>query len=318
MINPPLNVLFLIGKKCNSRCIMCDMWKAKEVKEEKYEQIKKVIDEIYLLGAKNITLTGGEPFLRKDIFKIIKYANRKGLNTTIVTNGTLLNKNLAKKILKSGLNNIYFSIDGTRTVNDKIRGKKGTFDKAINNMKNLIEIKDKNLRVCVISILMNQNLEDMLNLVNMIKRMHVNSFVMQPIHKEQSKPAFNITTDKNNLLIPESKYKKIDGIIDNLIELKRKNPEFIENNIAYLELTRRFIKNEILDFKCLAGFSFCGIDAEGNVYSCLYRESVGNVFDSSLKELWFSDSYNKTRNRMKSCNKCLLLCHHRFLLKEYR
>lgn len=313
MINPPMNVLFVAGKKCNSRCIMCDIWKSKE-KEENYAQIRKIMDEIHSLGTKNVTFTGGEPFLRKDIFKIISYASKKGLNTTIVTNGTLINKSLIKQILKSGLNNIYFSIDGTKSIHDKIRGKEGVFEKTISNMKNLLEIKNRKLKVSVISVLMNQNLEDILDLIVLVKKMHVDSFVMQPIHPQESESAFSIVSEKNNLLIPKSKYNKIGITIDRLIELKKENPDFIENSVTYLELARRFLKNNKLGFKCLAGFSFCGIDAKGNVYPCLYQKPVGNLFDSSLKEIWKSGLYNKTRYRMKSCSKCLLLCHHRFLM----
>lgn len=313
MINPPSNVLFIVGKKCNSRCIMCDIWKTKE-KEENYGQIKKIIDGIHSLGVKNITFTGGEPFLRKDIFKIISYASKKGLNTTIVTNGTLLNKNLIKQILKSGLNNIYFSIDGTKIIHNRIRGKEGMFEKAISNMKNLLEVKNKKLMVSVISVLMNQNLEDILDLIALVKKMHVDSFVIQPIHPQESESAFSITSEKSNILVPKSKYKKIDRIIDKLMELKKENPNFVENSITYLELARKFLKNENLNFKCFVGFSFCGIDAKGNIYPCLYQKPFGNVFDSSLKEIWESDLYNKTRYRMKLCSKCLLLCHHRLLL----
>ncbi len=312
MTNPPLNVLFIVGKKCNSRCIMCDIWKSKE-KEESYEQIKKIIDEIHSLGVKNITFTGGEPFLRKDIFKIINYSSKKGLNTTIVTNGTLVNKNLIKQILKSGLKNIYFSIDGTKNVNDKIRGKEGTFDKTISNMKNLLEVKNKELMVSVISVLMNQNLEDILDLIALVKKMHVDSFVMQPIHSQESESAFSITSEKSDLLIQKSRYKTVNEVMNEFIRLKKENPSFIENSITYLEQVKRFLKNEKLRFNCLAGFSFCGIDAKGNVYPCLYQRPVGNVFDSSLKEIWQSDLYNKTRGKMKTCSKCLLLCHHRFL-----
>lgn len=316
MINPPSNVLFIVGKKCNSRCIMCDIWKSKENKEESLGQIKKIINEVYSLGVKNITFTGGEPFLRKDIFKIINYASEKGLNTTVVTNGTLLNKNLIKQILKSSLKNIYVSIDGTKIIHDKIRGKEGMFEKAIGNMKNLLEAKNRKLRVSIISVLMNQNLEDILDLVVLIKKMHVDSFVMQPIHPQESESAFNITSDKSDMLVPKSRYKKIDRTIDKLIELKKENSDFVENSITYLELARRFLKNEILRFECLAGFSFCGIDAKGNVYSCLYQKPIGNIINYSLKEIWYSDLYNKTRNGMKTCSKCLLLCHHRFLLSS--
>lgn len=312
MVNSPLNVLFIIGKKCNSRCIMCDIWKSKE-KEENYGQIKKIIDEIHSLRVKNITFTGGEPFLRKDIFKIINYASKKRFNTAIVTNGALLNKSLIKQILKSGLNNIYFSIDGTKAIHDRIRGKEGMFEKAIGNMKRLLEIKEKKLKVSVISVLMNQNIGDILDFIALVKKMHVDSFVMQPIHPQQSESAFNISSYKNNLLIPKTKYKKLDEVINNLIELKRKNPEFMENSVAYIELVKSFLKNKYLNFKCLAGFSFCGIDAKGNVYPCLYQKPIGIVIDSSLKEIWKSDLYNKIRYRMKSCSKCLLLCHHRLL-----
>jgi len=87
--------------------------------------------------------TGGEPFLRKDIFDIINYSVSKGIKTEVVNNGSLINNpQIAKKIIGSGLKNIAISLDGANDqTHDHIRGVKGAFKKAVSAFGYLCEEK---------------------------------------------------------------------------------------------------------------------------------------------------------------------------------
>ncbi len=81
-----------------------------------------------------LAIGGGEPLLRDDLFKVIKYARENFIAVSLVTNGLLINKEIAKKFDALNLNTITISIDGLERTHDQVRGE-GNFRKAINKIK---------------------------------------------------------------------------------------------------------------------------------------------------------------------------------------
>ena len=109
-------VRYEVTDHCNATCIMCPREEHEHGREhgimdqQKYE---KSIDEVVNLGAKRIVLTGfGEPMLDKNLEKKIAYAKSRGLNTYIITNGSVLASSRAKKILEAGLDEMRVSFYG--------------------------------------------------------------------------------------------------------------------------------------------------------------------------------------------------------------
>jgi MoaA/NifB/PqqE/SkfB family radical SAM enzyme len=90
-----------ITQKCLNNCIYCSSYSNKDSAHEiQLEKIKSIIDECKELGFTHINLSGGEPFLHKDIFEIVKYINTKGLHIDIYSSGIVLNENGEKSHLK--------------------------------------------------------------------------------------------------------------------------------------------------------------------------------------------------------------------------
>ena len=83
-----------------------------------------------------IRFTGGEPLLFNGIYDLIRFATEEGICTSLGTNGTLVTKEVAKKLKESGLKKVVVSIDGNKKTHDKIRGKKN-YQKAMNGLKYL-------------------------------------------------------------------------------------------------------------------------------------------------------------------------------------
>jgi MoaA/NifB/PqqE/SkfB family radical SAM enzyme len=81
-----------------------------------------MVDKVADFGATFFGITGGQPFLRKDLFEVLDYATEKGLSTSIITDGRLLDEEAVKKIVKNQTK-ISVSIDGAEKTNDAIRGK---------------------------------------------------------------------------------------------------------------------------------------------------------------------------------------------------
>jgi AdoMet-dependent heme synthase len=90
---------------------------------------KKLVERIRDFGATFLGITGGEPFLRKDLFEIVRYAKDVGLNVSIITDGHLVDDEAIKNIVENEMR-VSISIDGAEDVNDRIRSS-GAYQSAI-------------------------------------------------------------------------------------------------------------------------------------------------------------------------------------------
>jgi MoaA/NifB/PqqE/SkfB family radical SAM enzyme len=108
-----------ITQKCLNNCIYCSSYSNKDSKHKmQLDKIKSIIDECKELGFTYINLSGGEPFLHKDIIEIVKYISSKGLHIDIYSSGIILDeyniksfvsKELLKEI-KPYINSIIFNL----------------------------------------------------------------------------------------------------------------------------------------------------------------------------------------------------------------
>ena len=99
-----------VTERCNLRCRYCQVWKHPHA-ELSTDEFKLVIRRIYEMGVLILSFTGGEPFMRDDIFELIDFAVKIGFVTGITTNGTMsLDK--YKALLKTNIDRISVSLDG--------------------------------------------------------------------------------------------------------------------------------------------------------------------------------------------------------------
>jgi radical SAM protein with 4Fe4S-binding SPASM domain len=123
---------------CDLNCVHCtSAGKSKAQGELSTADAKKLVDRVHDFGATFFGITGGEPFLRKDLFTIVRYARKVGLKTSIITDGHLVDDKAIENIVKNEMR-VSISIDGTEKVNDHIRGK-GTYASAVGLAKKLSE-----------------------------------------------------------------------------------------------------------------------------------------------------------------------------------
>src|SRR5208282_1071097 len=102
---------------------------------------RDIIDEIVTVSTPILVLSGGEPLNRSDIFHLARYATDKGLRVALATNGTLVTKDVAQKIVDAGVKRVSISLDGSNAeTHDSFRGIPGAFDAAIYGFRNLKEL----------------------------------------------------------------------------------------------------------------------------------------------------------------------------------
>jgi heme b synthase len=120
---------------CNLVCSHCRRTEvADEVSPDELspEEAESLIDEMSGWGRTILVFSGGEPLMRPDIFRLMRYANEKGVIVALATNGTLIDQDLAKRIRESGVDRVSISLDGAdEATHDVLRRLPGSFQSAI-------------------------------------------------------------------------------------------------------------------------------------------------------------------------------------------
>ena len=111
-----------VTSQCNLECLHCYSANSGCGKELTTQGIKSTIDILVDNRVDHITISGGEPFLRSDIFEILKYSSLK-TKTGIVCNGTLIDRSVAIALSKINISRLMISVDGIGVIHDKMRGK---------------------------------------------------------------------------------------------------------------------------------------------------------------------------------------------------
>ncbi|MDD5614268.1 MAG: radical SAM protein, partial [Candidatus Omnitrophica bacterium] len=136
-----IRVSLSLTNKCNLKCRYCYVV-PEDKKELSLKEIKNIIDQMFKLKVIFLTFTGGEMFTREDIFEIINYAAGKEMCITLLTNGTYIDKNVARFIKSRQVDVVYLPIYGTSSkIHDFFTQRNGSFDKVISSIKYLQEEK---------------------------------------------------------------------------------------------------------------------------------------------------------------------------------
>jgi radical SAM protein with 4Fe4S-binding SPASM domain len=273
---------------------MCDIWrnpslKDLEIRPKELEILPKV---------RFINITGGEPFIRKDLEKIVRVCLTKAPRVVISTSGWYEERiiDLAKKYPRIG---IRISIEGLSEKNDHLRGRPGGFDKGLRTLLLLKEMGLKDIGFgCTVS---NHNSEDMLSLYRLSRQLGL-EFATATFHNSYYFHKYdNCITNKEEVI---GNFEKLIAM-----QLKEKHPKswsraFFNNGlINYIEGNRRMLP-------CEAGLVNCFVDPYGEVYPCngmeerYWMESMGNIRQAtSFRELWESDQAQKVREQVRRCPK---------------
>lgn len=133
-VPPPFLVSYSITTKCNLSCKHCYSESNEEAGYDDLttDETLKLIDEIANWGIGLLVFDGGEPLLREDFFRIAEYASSKGVITGIGSNGTLIDRGIAERLVKAGIRYASISIDGADAeTHDTFRGEVGNFERAL-------------------------------------------------------------------------------------------------------------------------------------------------------------------------------------------
>lgn len=282
---PSLSSLYLyLSDRCNLRCRHC--WISPEFSNEAQSGVplawlKKIIHAARDLGLASVKLTGGEPFLYREIRPLLKFLAAEDLTVYIETNGSLLNASLVNHLRHCAPGLISVSLDGASpAVHDSIRGVRGCFEATRKGLRILTEA---GLPVQVIMTLQRKNCEEIPNLIALCEEIGAESLKIN--HLLPCGRARQRFEHRENLPLEEliALYNEVDRRW-----ARRSNLEiFFDLPVAFRsaqDLRYRGI-NECRIFNILSvlangDYSICGIG------QCAEELRLGSVYTDSLEHLW--------------------------------
>lgn len=136
-------LLFEVTKSCQNRCLFCyNVWKEEPdypARELSLGETLKLLDKVVAqVGCKHIGVTGGEPLLKPDIFKILSHMASLGVEPVLISNGCLLDETAVRKCLDYGCK--YFEVSlhsNNEAIHDRLSGRPGNFQEVIDGIMNV-------------------------------------------------------------------------------------------------------------------------------------------------------------------------------------
>lgn len=304
----PLWIYLSLSHKCTYRCQMCGVVNILQGYELHKDAVRNLFDEIAAWGWDlTVVITGGEAFLRNDIFEIVEYGFAKGLKIEIVSNGALITKDLADRIISSGLKNIAISLDGAQdTTHDTIR-QKGAFNKAIAAINNLAESKSKlgtGPQISVWVTIMRENVRELFDMIPLVKEAGAECLVYHPVIVNQDD--MQNTSPKARFWLKDNDIELLKTQIDKIVNYKKHYGLIAILHDPYMWI--KHFKGELTkkEWKCNP-FVFINIGPDGNVRSC--GSAFGNIQGLSLEECLKTREADQARKTMENCQKpCLQTC----------
>ena len=292
-----------INNECNLNCKHCRVSEKNDNEKLSLKEAKNLLAECWYNGITMLNLSGGEPFLRNDIFEILDYA-QKFEDIVITTNGTLLNDEKCRKLSKYKNVKLSISLDGLEETHDKFRRKKGAFRKVIDTLPLLNKY---NIKYAIKYTLSKETAEDSVKLLNFIAKMGAKEFNVRRVIV-----AGNANKD---MVLSNEEYK---NIIRELIQsCRRLNVKFRTGDPLLIPIFSEVwgidIKNDDLSkiyAGCQAGDEIIYIDYKGNVGACSYiPKFADNIKDKPLDEILKNNKLfidlREYKNKLEGkCNKC--------------
>jgi len=264
-----------ITNECNLRCRHCHSFFGSPLKNElTTEEITNLIKEASSFKECTLVISGGEPFCRDDISKIVKAASHHfGRRVSVITNGTLIDDEKAQLLADSHVK-VQISLEGPDPEsNDTIRGT-GVFTKAVAALRRL---KKLGVDVTVRMTLLKTNKHKMREVIEFVKKEGI-----APVSFELLKMGGRSLDSLENINLTT------DELIQTYRQIKEFDPD--SSYIGFDESLKPGVTRMVKRDLCSAGHQMLSVGADGGVYPCaglMYPEFLaGNVRENPLDKIW--------------------------------
>jgi len=319
----PFKVVIDTTNRCDMGCAMC--WYHPPIpdredisKDMPLERFTSLMSELRGIHTSGITLCGeGETFMHPDIFKMIKVARANSLEVEIITNAYHLDRDKIAFLVEHGIKKILVSLHcGDAKTFKKVRPLKsaGDYNRIVGNLTSLQQMKGKRRfpLLYITNVISSLNCDNVFEMVKLAKDLNADKVLFKPLL---------LWPDQDKGLIPTK--QQTNKLIDDLTTLlpRLKTPGITKSYIDMLKF-RNIDKSSFSTRGC----DFCYIPwiqpqilLTGDVVGCVYLPNgmipLGNIYNSSFKEIWYGKKYQSFRKGLLNPSGCAAIGVYPFLSK---
>ena len=293
----PETLLWEITDACNLRCLHCEDSAGRKSAAELTEQEAQVLcDSIVAMGWRRVSITGGEPLLRKDWADICQRLTAGGCAVALITNGDLLNPQSLAQAKESGVDTISVSLDGLEETHNRIRprGARGQARSAFRSaIEALRQAREAGFKTVVITHVNAWNYPELVAMHRYLTDEKVPAWQIQ-----LGVPLGRMREVQDRYLLPVDQLPELEAQCATFFFKRRESGEgpriCVMHTIGYYgkyetTIRRGFQDEEKYFIGCVGGWKTLAITSDGLVKPCgiLPREfAVGDVRKNSLAEIW--------------------------------
>ncbi len=321
----PFLIVWDFTYKCNLRCKHCyeeaGSGRLPELSTDEAKQVVEILSKIAGVGLPALSFSGGEPLARHDFFELAAYAKKYIPYISIASNGTLITKDVAKKIKDAGVDYVEISIDGASPgVHDEFRGIPGAFEKAIQGVKNCVE---EGLDTCIATVIHRDNLAETEKILQLAKELGARfiHFNYVPTGRARVHVELDLSPDQRlhvlnvigkeviNLYLQakEEELKtgkstvKVDRFFSTCPQYASVTKELSQSMgekflVEAHYAAKRGVEN-VANFLggCGAGRLYCCLEPNGDIKPCVFFPTdkntvLGNILKDDFEEIWDNNS----------------------------
>lgn len=312
----PLYVKLKVFYGCNLKCEMCNHWRETRQPPLPADRLRELITELGEMGTKKIHLSGGEPLLRPQIPEFVEQASSLGIKVTMTTNGTLVDKAIAKRLVEGGLRGVNISIDSpNRKMHEKIRGVEEVFKTTTRAVQLFQRYRHKGkLSIRINTVVSRSNYQTLESLPDLAYELGADGINLIPVDDHCGEILSMRKRD-----IQKFNEEIGPGIAARALALglivsdEEAFPFGRTESEVRLGRAGRYAFGYYDRHPCYAPWTHSLIDFNGNVYvCCMTRERIpplGNIKSQSFKEIWENQLYQRIRLKMhppalNACRRC--------------
>ena len=317
----PIGAVYEATMRCNLHCEFCYVIDFLNIEGEWRQEmtLDRLREAFPDQPGFQVSLTGGEIFMRKDIMSVLDLFREKGYSCGyLTTNGTIINEERAEALADLAaagfLKHISVSVDGPGELHDRARGLKGTFERTCAGLRRLQEAarrKHAPLRVSINTTVAQESLEALDAMVDVADELGVDAIglnhLMYSTPEEVAEtvrligaddpsviatyvtpdPGLNVARVKQQVAALAEKCRQRNVLFDYRPKV---HPQLIENY---------YTPGAKLEGRCLYPFLHARVGFSGKVYFCPFiRVEVGDLATSSIEEIWNGPIYVEMRRRL--------------------
>lgn len=289
---------FELTSRCNERCIHCYIPNGKKNTgfDLSYDKFKYILDQYVDMGGLHVTLSGGEALMNKYIIEMLRYCREKDLQISLLTNLISLTDDMIPILKEVNLSLIQVSLYSMDAkIHDQITTVRGSWAKTKASIEKLYAADIPVQISCPVMKANKKGYERVMQYAQSLKMKSTTDYIMM------AQADLNTKNLVNRISIKET-----ERVIRDIIEYDQDYTKDTLNQDSYTEMS---IGEQLNMPLCGAGINDLCVTVNGDVYPCAGWQDfvVGNVFKTSLKDIWENSEQLKMIRRVtwKDFPKCL-------------